>query len=114
MAAELPEDPTLIMARLMRIDAKLDRVLELLDEDEDGTRTMKRKRPKRTPEEIAADRELKRMLELRVQRGMQEWENRRAAAEGREPREIPIGWPSGEELDRMYRERLAQLQSEPS
>ena len=44
--------------------------------------------------------------------GMQEWENECAAAEGREPREIPIGWPSGEELDRMYRERLAQLQSE--
>ena len=75
---------------------------------------MKRKRAKRTPEEIAADRELQRAFEVRVQLRMQEWENERAAAEGREPREIPIGWPSGEELDRMYRERLAQLQSEAS
>jgi len=39
---------------------------------------------------------------------MQQWENRRAPAEGREPREIATGWPPPEELARMLRERIAQ------
>ncbi len=63
---------------------------------------------KRTPEELERGRDLTRRLETRVQEGMQQWENRRAPAEGREPREIATGWPPPEELARMLRERIAQ------